>query len=193
MNICPLVITQVLRYVYEINRGSDKTSPFLLYDPLLYLIPYKGILGKKFLSHKGVITMILFLKLFTLTYPLFVLMDILWLGFIMGNTYKEQLHQFLLIENGSMQIQWPIACAVWSLIVIGSLYFALPLVKENSLISAFGHGALYGFILYGVYDLTNYAMINKWPLSITLLDIGWGTFANGIFLTLAVLIKRRFL
>ena len=37
-----------------------------------------------------------------------------------------------------------------------------------------------GLVIYGVYDLTNYAVLRGWTLKVTLLDIGWGTFACGV-------------
>jgi uncharacterized membrane protein len=38
-------------------------------------------------------------------------------------------------------------------------------------------GALYGLVVYGTYDLTNYSLVKDWPLTITLVDMAWGTFA----------------
>ena len=35
---------------------------------------------------------------------------------------------------------------------------------------------LVGVIGFGVYDLTNYATINNWPLALTVVDMAWGAF-----------------
>ena len=43
-------------------------------------------------------------------------------------------------------------------------------------------GAFYRLILHGVYDLTNYAVLAQWSLFITLVDLAWGTLANGLLL-----------
>jgi len=37
-------------------------------------------------------------------------------------------------------------------------------------------GALFGAAAYGAYNLTNYSILDNWPLSITLKDWAWGTF-----------------
>ena len=37
-------------------------------------------------------------------------------------------------------------------------------------------GAFTGFVLYCTYDLTNLSFVRDWPLKVTLIDIGWGTF-----------------
>ncbi|MGN6423442.1 MAG: DUF2177 family protein [Asticcacaulis sp.] len=35
-------------------------------------------------------------------------------------------------------------------------------------------GALFGLVAYATYDLTALAVIRDWPLSLSLLDMGWG-------------------
>ena len=39
-----------------------------------------------------------------------------------------------------------------------------------------GWGALLGFIVYGMYDLTNLAVLRGWTGKVVLLDTAWGTF-----------------
>jgi uncharacterized membrane protein len=39
---------------------------------------------------------------------------------------------------------------------------------------AFGWGALFGLVTYGIYDLTNRAILEKWSLRMTIADILWG-------------------
>ena len=35
-------------------------------------------------------------------------------------------------------------------------------------------GALFGFIAYATYDLTNYATLRGFPLNIVFIDLAWG-------------------
>jgi uncharacterized membrane protein len=35
-------------------------------------------------------------------------------------------------------------------------------------------GALFGLFTYATYDLTNLATLNKWPLTVVVVDIVWG-------------------
>jgi len=59
--------------------------------------------------------------------------------------------------------------------VIGLLYFAiLPGLKEKSLAVTLKKAAAYGFLTYMTYELTNYAVIEGWPLGIVFIDITWG-------------------
>jgi uncharacterized membrane protein len=52
-------------------------------------------------------------------------------------------------------------------------------VREATVPVAFAWGAGFGLIVYGVYDLTNYATLDRWPLALTLIDITWGMFICG--------------
>jgi uncharacterized membrane protein len=33
----------------------------------------------------------------------------------------------------------------------------------------------FGLLAYSTYDLTNFATMKNWPLSVTIIDIAWGT------------------
>lgn len=130
------------------------------------------------------------LKLFLISYPAFVLIDTLWLGFIMRNIYREQIGYLMSVVNDSTQVNWPAALTVWALIVLGGILFALPRT-DGTLLSGFLWGALYGLILYGVYDLTNLALIKGWPMAITIIDILWGMVVNGMLVSFLVWLNNR--
>ena len=36
-------------------------------------------------------------------------------------------------------------------------------------------GAVFGFVTYGVYDLTNHATLREWRTAATVVDMAWGT------------------
>jgi uncharacterized membrane protein len=42
------------------------------------------------------------------------------------------------------------------------------------------YGAVYGLILYGVYDFTNYASFADWSITIVAVDILWGMFLSSV-------------
>ncbi len=130
------------------------------------------------------------LKLFLISYPIFVLVDTLWLGFIMRNVYRAQIGFLTNIVNDTMQVNWPAALLVWALIVLGGIIFALPRT-DGTIISGLLWGALYGLVLYGVYDLTNLALVKDWPLFIVVVDIAWGMAVNGLLVGFLVWLNAR--
>ena len=48
-------------------------------------------------------------------------------------------------------------------------------MPHNSLMTAAILGGLFGFFTYATYDLTNLATLRDWPLSVTIVDMIWGT------------------
>jgi uncharacterized membrane protein len=52
-------------------------------------------------------------------------------------------------------------------------------VLQNSTVrglrSSLLHGALLGFVVYGVYDFTNRAVLDAYPVAMVVVDIMWGT------------------
>jgi len=60
------------------------------------------------------------------------------------------------MTNGSMSPNIPSSLLVWMLIVLGLILFVLPKIpKTGSGFEGVLWGALFGLVVYGVYDLTN--------------------------------------
>jgi uncharacterized membrane protein len=121
-------------------------------------------------------------------------LDFLWLGVVMSKTYKSELSSFLRFkaDGRTDPIRWA-AVMVYLLIPAGLVAFVLPRVDEDFWVSgSIGWGFLFGVILYGVYDFTNYSLIKKWPLKITLIDIAWGGVLCSFVSWATTLISFRF-
>lgn len=119
------------------------------------------------------------LKVYGAILPVFLFIDFLWLGVIMSKFYKDELGVLARISNGALTpVIWA-AGIVYVLIPLGIVLFALPRVSPESwLFSAIFWGFIYGIVLYGVYDMTNYSLVSKWSLRMSLVDILWGGTIN---------------
>jgi uncharacterized membrane protein len=127
------------------------------------------------------------LKLYLLTVPVFFLIDMIWLGFVARNFYKEQLHSLL-----SPQVNWTAALLFYFIYIAGILFFAVrPGLEAGSLARACLSGALFGFFTYATYDLTNLATLRDWPVLVSVVDIGWGTLLCTLVSGAAYLIGSR--
>lgn len=126
-----------------------------------------------------------------------VLLDLLWIGFVASGLYRNQMGHLLNIANGQMIVNVPAAIATWAVIVTGIQCFVLPRATGNgSIPSLVLWGALFGLIVYAVYDLTNYAVIKNWPLTVTMVDIVWGAFVcamTSLCMGMADRVMTRFL
>lgn len=116
--------------------------------------------------------MLTFLKLYLITFVIFFIIDLIWLGIVAKNLYQRQIGHLM-----ADQVNW-IAAIIFYLLFIGGLVFfvLIPAVDAGSLGKAILYGALFGFITYATYDLTNLATLKDWPWQITLIDLAWGTF-----------------
>lgn len=111
---------------------------------------------------------------YLLTFLVFLIVDMLWLGVIAKSIYQKYLGGFL-----SDNVNWTAAFIFYFIFVLGISIFAIyPSVNKNSVNNAILMGALFGFFTYATYDLTNLATLKGWPLSIVFIDIIWGSFLS---------------
>ncbi len=113
---------------------------------------------------------------YILTFAVFLLVDMLWLGVIARNIYRKYLGSFLTGE-----VNWTAAFIFYLLFIIGiSIFVIYPAVTKNSFLHALVFGALFGVVTYATYDLTNLATLGGWPIKIVVIDILWGAVISGV-------------
>ena len=84
-------------------------------------------------------------------------------------------------QGEALAPRWGAALLVYLLIPAGIVLFVRPLLRANANAwQAFGWGAAFGLVLYGVYDLSNLAVLEKWTVRMTLADIAWGCVLSGM-------------
>jgi len=114
-------------------------------------------------------------KLLLILVPIVFVIDMLWLGVVMKSFYAREIGELMRRNGEFLTPRWSAAFLVYLLIPAGIVLFVRPLLGESSTVwQAFGWGALFGLIVYGVYDLTNLAVLEKWTLLVTLVDMVWG-------------------
>lgn len=129
-----------------------------------------------------------FLSAYLSTLAAFLILDGLWLGVLMGPTYRAWLGPLMLAQP----VIFP-ALLFYLLYGVGIVLIGvLPGVRIRSLGHAAGYSALLGLMAYGTYDLTNWATLQGWPSQLALVDWAWGTFASGVAGTAGYLATRRF-
>lgn len=116
---------------------------------------------------------LLSIKTFLIFLPIFLGIDLIWLGKISKSFYDKQFQAF------ERTLNWPAAILVYILIPLGILLFVLPKASGNPFLGLMW-GAIYGLVVYGVYDLTNLAILANWPLKLTIVDILWGITVNAL-------------
>lgn len=111
-----------------------------------------------------------FFSVWIIAWLLFVIVDSLWLGVITAATYGQEIGHLV-----RMPINLPAALLAWALIVLGLIVITQSMPREKKNVrQGFLYGSLYGFFLYGMYNLTNLAIIDGWTTYISLFDCMWG-------------------
>lgn len=125
----------------------------------------------------------LFITYLTTLIPLLAL-DALWILVVARKFYADTVG-FLFSKSMNLipaAFFYPIyALAVCALAV-------LPALTSGSWTEALWRGAILGLAAYGAYDLTNHATIDNWPLSMTLVDMAWGTVVTALTSVIAYFI-----
>ncbi len=120
-------------------------------------------------------------KLYLVVLIVFLVMDAVWLGLLMKGFYNTELGDLARRDNGAMSPRWPAAVLVYVIIPLGIVMFVRPAMGSAATWpQAAGWGALFGLIGYGIYDLTNRAVLERWSLKMTVIDMVWGATICGV-------------
>lgn len=117
----------------------------------------------------------------------FSLVDVLWLSTVATDLYDDQL--------GALRAESPnvvAAVLVYLVLLAGLVGFVIhPAVRAGSWVQAWVVGACFGLVVYGVYELTNLAVVEGWPTPLVLIDMAWGTFLSAAVSLLTYAVVQR--
>ena len=115
-------------------------------------------------------------------------MDAVWLSLSADVLYRPLLGDIML--PGFRPVP---AILFYVLYVVGIVIFAIePALVAGHWSGAARKGGLLGFFCYATYDLTNQATLKTWPVTVTIVDMAWGTFLTACAATVGYLAASRF-
>ena len=120
------------------------------------------------------------LLIFIIILLLLGILDFLWLGIFAKKFYVKELG-----EMAKSPFNIYSAIIVYLFLALGIFIFVLNNNFVKNPLTALLIGALFGIIVYGVYDLTNFTTLQNYSLKLTIIDTLWGGFICGVvsFLT----------
>lgn len=127
---------------------------------------------------------------------LVIILDIIWFSFV-GPIYDAAYEPMVQAFNIDLTSNLLIAStSVYFFIALIITFFLLPQILPSlDYTLAFLWSGFLGFLIYGIYDLTNYILFKDWPLRIAIMDMCWGFFLFGlttiITRALSTLIKEK--
>lgn len=117
------------------------------------------------------------LFIFLLVFLFYIIFDALWFTvFSYKNIYQPQ---FQLINQNKMKIRKTSAICTYFVLSLGLsllIYFFYPITVQESFLL----GVVYGFVVYGVYNGTNFSTLNQYKLKTVVVDSTWGMVVSGI-------------
>ncbi len=115
-----------------------------------------------------------FLKHYLIALVVFSVIDLVWLVFIARKLYQEKIGH-LMADKTNL----PAAVLFYLLFIAAMVFFVInPAAERQSVLYALGAGAFFGLATYATYDLTNLATLRNWPVSLTVIDLAWGSFVT---------------
>lgn len=114
------------------------------------------------------------------------LLDAVWLGWLARDFYRREMGTLM-----ADSIRWAPALLFYFGYPAGLVTLALqpsPLDLRTAVLRA----ALFGLVVYGVYDMTNMATLRHWSWWLAAVDIAWGTAVAATAGAAAWLLMRRF-
>lgn len=117
-----------------------------------------------------------------------VAMDMLWLGFIAKSLYQNGIGHLMAERPQALA-----ALAFYLVYAVGLVVFAVaPQAAVEGWYRTAWMAALFGFVAYATYDLSNLATLKNWPLWLSLVDMAWGSAASAVAATAGKLAMDRF-
>jgi uncharacterized membrane protein len=105
----------------------------------------------------------------------FLALDAVWLSAMASRLYQPHIGHLM-----APTVDWLAAALFYPLYWLGLLVFAVrPALVQGRAAPALRLGALFGFIAYATYDLTNQATLRDWSWTVTMADLAWGAFVSG--------------
>lgn len=118
--------------------------------------------------------MINFAAAYAATALVLLVVDLVWLGVVAKGLYRRGIGH-LMAEQPNLAA----AALFYVIFVAGLMAFAVlphaatPGWKRTAL-----SAALFGFVAYATYDLTNLATLKNWPAGLVAIDMAWGTLVS---------------
>jgi uncharacterized membrane protein len=120
----------------------------------------------------------LMLKTFLIAVVGFPVLDGLWFGLLMAGFYRRELSAVARMANGQLAPVWATVAPVYILLALGVAVFVVP--RAADVWTAARLGALFGLIVYGVFDLTNFSTLANYSPLLAVIDMSWGVVATGV-------------
>jgi uncharacterized membrane protein len=114
------------------------------------------------------------------------------IALFMGKYFGEVVQK---IQRGrKMETRIIPAVLCFIILAFGIVYFVLDRIRQDHIVEdSFKYGGVFGAVVYGVFDLTNYAIFTDYTASVVLIDMAWGTILASVIsmITKFLFVKKQ--
>lgn len=129
---------------------------------------------------------------FIVVFLIYILLDGTMIALFMGKYFGAVVEKIQRGRKMNARILPGILCFL--LISFGIVYFVLDRIRDDHIIEdSFKYGGVFGAVVYGVFDLTNYSMFSDYTAGTVLIDMTWGTILGSVvsMITKFIFVKKE--
>lgn len=116
-------------------------------------------------------------------------LDMIWIGIIAKAHYFKAYGHILRLVDGKLMPIWWAVFLVYVALVVGVNVFGLSWDK-HSMKDAVLYSALFGLLVYAVYDFTCLSLFKDWPIGMSIIDCIWGAVLCGLTALITLTIEK---
>lgn len=129
---------------------------------------------------------------FIVVFLLYIVIDGTMIGLFMGKYFGGVVQKI----QGGRKMESRIIPAVLCFLILafGLVYFVLDRIRDDHIVEdSFKYGGVFGAVVYGVFDLTNYAIFTDYTTGVVLIDMAWGTILASVvsMITKFLFVKKQ--
>jgi len=129
---------------------------------------------------------------FIIVFLLYIVLDGTMIALFMGKYFGGVVQK---IQGGrKMGARIIPAVLCFLILAFGIVYFVLDRIRDDHIVEdSFRYGGVFGAVVYGVFDLTNYAIFTDYTAGTVLIDMAWGTILASVvsMITKFLFVKKR--
>lgn len=127
-----------------------------------------------------------YLILYAACAVIFFPLDFIWLSTMGKSVYQRELGSLLLPKPNLL------IAGLFYLAYVAGLVALVAAPAEGDVVKALLLGAVFGFVAYGTYDLTNLSTLKGFTPTIAMIDMAWGTALSAVSCAGGVWLARVF-
>src|SRR3989344_3862859 len=129
-------------------------------------------------------------RIFLVVLVLLIVIDGIVIGMFLSDFYTGELVGSARVNDGMLKPKWLGVGIIYLIIAWGLTYYVVLRNERESEAGMFLKGALFGLVIYGIYNTANYSLLKEWPLNIVFIDTLWGTALCGVVAVGAYMVEK---